>query len=170
MIIIQTGDIFQSDCSIITLPVNTVGVMGAGLVKNIPIKHHDFFIDYKIRCRTTYSSGMVRYPSLKIGEPYYYILPPHEFGTYKAFLVFPTKIHWKNKSQLEYITSGLKALKKLKPPIRGKIAIPLLGAGLGGLNQKLVIEIIIKQLKSHHRHFVLFVPKHLKKYSEELLK
>ena len=47
---------------------------------------------------------------------------------------FPTKKHWRSPSKLEYIELGLRDLVKIIHERRiGSIAIPPLGAGLGGL-------------------------------------
>jgi len=53
----------------------------------------------------------------------------------KYIINFPTKRHWKGKSRIEDIDSGLRALKEevLNRGIRS-IAIPPLGSGLGGLD------------------------------------
>lgn len=48
---------------------------------------------------------------------------------------FPTKRHWKNKSRIEDIQAGLKALvEELRRLKIQSVAIPPLGCGLGGLN------------------------------------
>jgi O-acetyl-ADP-ribose deacetylase (regulator of RNase III) len=48
---------------------------------------------------------------------------------------FPTKRHWKGKSQMADIQSGLKALaKEIRDRKINSIAIPPLGCGLGGLD------------------------------------
>ncbi len=58
---------------------------------------------------------------------------------------FPTKRHWRGKSRLEDIKSGLKALIKEVKRLKIKsIAIPPLGCGLGGLDWKVVRPLIEK--------------------------
>jgi O-acetyl-ADP-ribose deacetylase (regulator of RNase III) len=52
---------------------------------------------------------------------------------------FPTKRHWKGASKIEDITLGLVDLKKVISANNIKsIAIPALGAGLGGLDWQTV--------------------------------
>ena len=53
----------------------------------------------------------------------------------KYIINFPTKRHWRGKSRIEDIESGLEALVQeiLKRRI-GSIAVPPLGSGLGGLD------------------------------------
>ncbi len=53
----------------------------------------------------------------------------------KYIINFPTKRHWKGKSKIEYIESGLKALvRSVKEFNIQSIAVPPLGCGNGGLN------------------------------------
>jgi len=53
----------------------------------------------------------------------------------KFIINFPTKRHWRGKSRMEDINSGLKALvEEIRERGIRSIAIPLLGSGLGGLN------------------------------------
>jgi O-acetyl-ADP-ribose deacetylase (regulator of RNase III) len=48
---------------------------------------------------------------------------------------FPTKVHWRGKSRIEHIESGLEALVAEVRSLKiGSIAIPPLGSGLGGLD------------------------------------
>lgn len=52
----------------------------------------------------------------------------------KWIINFPTKKHWRNPSRLEWIREGLQDLRRVtgEREIRS-VAIPALGAGLGGL-------------------------------------
>jgi len=72
----------------------------------------------------------------------------------KYIINFPTKRDWRSKSQLEDIEMGLKDLiKKIKKLDIKSIAIPPLGAGLGGLNWedvKLTILNSFKELQNVH--------------------
>ena len=60
---------------------------------------------------------------------------------------FPTKNRWRKKSEMEYITAGLKDLVRVIRE-RGikKIAIPPLGCGLGGLDWSEVKPLIVDAL------------------------
>lgn len=50
-------------------------------------------------------------------------------------LLFPTKVHWKDLAELEYVESGLAAFRRTytKKGITS-VAFPKLGCGLGGLD------------------------------------
>lgn len=129
MITYLTGDIFNANINgnrvhALVNPVNTVGVMGKGLAlafkQNYPIN----FKLYKKACENN---------ELQVGK----IFTTVEKERY--IINFPTKQHWRAKSQLEWIINGLQDLRLfLKTQKITSIAIPALGAGLGGLDWALV--------------------------------
>ena len=121
MIIEMTGDIFSSKAQYITIPVNTVGIAGAGLAKQFALKFPVYLRQYQNLCDT----------GMKIGRVY--IL--HTYYP-KSVILFPTKRHWRNPSNVHDILLGLVDLddKLKRGVIRGTVAIPRLGCGLGGLN------------------------------------
>jgi O-acetyl-ADP-ribose deacetylase (regulator of RNase III) len=81
---------------------------------------------------------------VKIGEMYV----TKRLTGVKFIINFPTKIHWKEKSKLEYIEKGLKDLKRvIKDFGITSVAIPPLGCGLGGLKWSEVKQLIIEELK-----------------------
>lgn len=117
----KQGDIFQSECSTLVNPVNCVGVMGKGLAKQFAERYPYCVPTYMQACR----DGML-WPGR--------VLNSH--GLHKFVLHFPTKVHWRERSQLWYIESGLWAVRNhmLHDPSRsGTLAIPALGCGEGGL-------------------------------------
>jgi O-acetyl-ADP-ribose deacetylase (regulator of RNase III) len=62
---------------------------------------------------------------------------------------FPTKRHWRGKSRIEDIESGLRALSEETRRLGlQSIAVPPLGCGLGGLNWKVVRELILDEFKT----------------------
>lgn len=136
MISYLTGDIFDTDVQAIVNPVNTVGVMGKGLALAFKQKYPDNFKLYQTACKNN---------ELKVGQ---LLITEHHSG--KFIVNFPTKQHWRGKSQLQWITEGLIALKQfiIENHINS-IAIPALGSGLGGLDWTLVkieIEMILQDL------------------------
>jgi len=127
---LETFSILDSQCQALVNPVNCVGVMGAGLAFEFKSKYPDMFWDYKAHCE----SG-----SMHLGIVRYYPLD----GQY--ILNFPTKYHWRDKSKLEDIESGLDYLIGLSVGLKLKsIAFPLLGCGLGGLEPKPVVDLLLK--------------------------
>src|SRR5215218_6932182 len=60
---VRTGDLFTSSAHTLVNPVNTVGVMGAGLAAEFRRRFPDLDADYRRRC----AAGQVR-----LGQPYRY--------------------------------------------------------------------------------------------------
>jgi len=137
------GDIFQSDCEVWVNPVNTVGVMGAGLAKKFKDRYPAVFKDYAQTCKL----GVI-----KIGNV---IL--HEVDHPKFIASFPTKKHWKDSSRLSYILLGLQSLQ-LRVNEYGikSIAMPKIGCGLGGLDWEEVRPEIEKIFGEHPVRVVVY--------------
>ena len=78
----------------------------------------------------------------------------------KFIINFPTKRHWRGKSRMEDIDSGLKALaEEVRSRQIKSIAIPPLGSGLGGLSRADVrprIETALRALSDVH--IIVFEP------------
>jgi O-acetyl-ADP-ribose deacetylase (regulator of RNase III) len=117
---IITGDLFEVKAQTIVNPVNCVGVMGGGLAKEFASRYPDMLPKYKELCRDR---------RLRIGTLWMYEAAD------KWILNFPTKDHWRNPSELDYIRQGLTRFVE-GYAIRGveSIAFPMLGCGLGGLD------------------------------------
>ena len=120
MVYYIVGNIFNMQTQALVNPVNTVGVMGAGLALEFKRKFPQNFLRYKLAC----ASG-----DFGIGK----VLTTAEKG--KIIINLPTKEHWRNPSQLFYVKSGLDALVEFVRKERiESVALPLLGCGLGGLD------------------------------------
>lgn len=135
MIIEQIGNILNSTCDLIVIPVNTMGVMGKGLAKEFKDRYLLQASMYEKQCKYTKREG---------GDVF------RAIPEYK-FLFFCTKEHWKNPSKIEWIELGLYYLMDSLTPIilpakPLSIAIPPLGCGLGGLNWDDVYPLIQKYL------------------------
>lgn len=117
------GDILTAKTDALVNTVNCVGVMGRGIALQFKKAFPGNFKAYAAACkRNEVQTGrMFVYETGQLAGPRYIIN-------------FPTKVHWRGKSRLEYIESGLDALVAdiRRLGIRS-IAIPPLGSGLGGL-------------------------------------
>ncbi len=119
MITYVEGNIFSSPAQVIVNTVNTVGVMGKGIALEYKNRYPDMFARYREYCDTK---------QLVIGRLMLWYAPDH------WILSFPTKMHWRNPSKLDYIEQGLKkfvdtyAQKQIV-----SIAFPRLGCGNGEL-------------------------------------
>lgn len=140
MIIEQTGNILDSTCDLIVIPVNTMGVMGKGLAKEFKDRFNDLYHEYKRECIETHIGGDIFPLNYRYNTPYK-----------SWYWAFCTKENWQMKSKLEWIERGLQNIILLYPNNyvridRQTIAIPPLGCGLGGLNWDDVYPLIQKYL------------------------
>lgn len=130
MITYKTGDLFTEDCEAIVNTVNCVGVMGRGIALQFKKTYPDNFKVYAAACkRKEVEPGrMFVFETGRLMNPRYIIN-------------FPTKRHWRGNSRMEDIESGLAALAdEIRSRGIRSIAVPPLGAGLGGLDWSRVRE------------------------------
>jgi O-acetyl-ADP-ribose deacetylase (regulator of RNase III) len=124
MIEYVTGDILASDAEALVNTVNCVGIMGRGIALQFKNAFPENFKTYAKACdlEQVQPGRMFVFENNRLHEP-------------KYIINFPTKRHWKGKSRMADIESGLIALKHeiTERKIRS-IAIPPLGSGLGGLD------------------------------------
>lgn len=139
MIELTRGDIVQADADALVNTVNCVGVMGRGIALQFRKAFPDNYAAYRAICdRHELRPGRVLVHDLGRLQPPYYIIN------------FPTKRHWKGKSRMEDIESGLAALvEEVRRLGIRSVAVPPLGCGLGGLEWRRVrpkIETAFKAL------------------------
>lgn len=131
MIIEKHGNIFDSLCNTIVIPVNRVGVMGKGLALEAKKKYPKTFKEYRGLCLQ------------------------HEFGCLslhrewdnRNVLCLATKEHWREDSNIELIRKSLLRLMNHRQlSIIRSIAIPKIGCGLGNLNWDEIVYPLIKEI------------------------
>lgn len=124
MIKFVTGNLLDAKVEALVNTVNTAGVMGKGLALQFKKAFPANFKAYEALAR----SGKIEIGKMYVFEAGGIILP-------RYIINFPTKRHWRGASRLEFIEAGLKDLVRvvLDRKIRS-IAVPPLGAGLGGLS------------------------------------
>ncbi len=138
MINFLTGDLLQANAEALVNTVNTVGVMGKGIAlqfkEAFPHNNKEYIKACKSKELSTGKLLSVWDSNLLYGK--------------KLIINFPTKAHWRQPSEYEYIAQGLQALKELiKREHISSIAIPPLGAGNGGLDWAKVKPMITEALK-----------------------
>ncbi|MDD3436199.1 MAG: macro domain-containing protein [Candidatus Gastranaerophilales bacterium] len=140
MIKYTKGNILKEQTEAIVNTVNCVGVMGRGIALQFRELFPKNYKEYKIACK----NNEVQPGKMFIHQSNLLINP-------KYIINFPTKRHWKGKSSIKDIESGLYALaEEIKTLNIKSIAIPPLGCGLGGLDWQEVkekIEGILKDLE-----------------------
>lgn len=118
-----SGDILTADVQALVNTVNCVGVMGRGIALQFKNAFPANFAAYRIACahREVRPGRMFMFATDTITNP-------------RIIINFPTKRHWRDKSRIEDIAAGLKALAgEIRERKIASIAIPPLGSGLGGL-------------------------------------
>jgi O-acetyl-ADP-ribose deacetylase (regulator of RNase III) len=141
MLVKASGDIFESGADILVNPVNCVGVMGKGLALQFKTRYPNYFISYKRMC----DQGLLTPGAIS----HTYIASDG-----KILVSFPTKLHWRDSSQMEWIRSGLISMMdriEESYPDATTIAVPALGAGFGRLDPKEVGTLISEVLGSWQR-------------------
>ena len=134
MITIKVGDLFETDKDVLVNTINCVGVMGKGIALAFKKKYPKMFQDYKEACERK---------EIKPGTLY-----PYYENDKVVILNFPTKNHWRAKTKLEYVTSGLDWFVDNYENLKIKsIAFPALGCGNGGLSWDVVAPIMYDKLK-----------------------
>ena len=124
MIETTTGDILTADSEALVNTVNCVGIMGRGIALQFRKAFPDNFKAYEAVCKRH---------ELQPGQMF--VFETGQLTNPRYIINFPTKRHWKGKSQLTDIESGLKSLvvEVRRLGIRS-LAIPPLGCGQGGLD------------------------------------
>lgn len=136
---LTTGNIIDQQAEVLVNTVNCVGIMGKGIALQFKKAFPKNFNAYKSACdRNEVAPGHIFV--FETGELY----PRYIFN-------FPTKRHWRGKSKLEDIQSGMESLvTEINRLDIHSIAIPPLGSGLGGLDWDHVLPTIKKNLAELH--------------------
>lgn len=132
MIEITKGNLIETDAEALVNTVNCVGYMGKGIALQFKKAFPENFRVYEQACKKK---------QVKPGKMFVF-----ETGSMlnpKYIINFQTKRHWRGKSKLEDIESGLKALvKEIRERSIRSVAVPPLGCGLGGLDWEVVRPMI----------------------------
>ena len=146
----KNGDLLAEKADALVNAVNCVGNMGVGIALQFRKKWSENFRAYTVACRNgqLQPGRMFTFETRQLAPPRYIIN-------------FPTKRHWRSSSRLEDIDAGLGALVvEIRRLGLDSIAVPPLGAGLGGLPWKAVRERIERALGALPRlRVVVFGPR-----------
>lgn len=128
------GNIFNTKCQTIVNTVNCVGIMGKGIAFVHRLRYPKMYEEYKEHCK----NRLIQTGSL-------WLYTKQENAPW--ILNFPTKIHWKYPSKIEWIEQGLQKFEETyeKKGITS-IAFPLLGTHNGGLDSNEVKRLMDEYL------------------------
>ncbi|MEH6675804.1 macro domain-containing protein [Phenylobacterium sp.] len=120
MLTYRRTSVMDSPAQTLVNTVNCVGVMGKGIAKAFRERYPAMFAPYKRLC----DDKLLQPGKLWLWQ-----------GEDHAVLNFPTKIHWRNPSRIEWVELGLKKFVE-SYEARGitSISFPRLGCGNGGLD------------------------------------
>ena len=149
MIEYTEGNLLEANAEALVNAVNCVGVMGKGLALQFRQAFPENFEAYRQACQ-----------QLQLQPGRMFIFETRSKPGPQYIANFPTKRHWRGKSQIDDIDSGLKAIVEDVARLGiTSIAVPPLGCGLGGLNWgtiRLRIEQAFQPLPNVH--VLLFSP------------
>ena len=139
MIEYRTGDIFTMDAEALVNSVNCVSVMGRGIALQFKNLYPSNFKSYAAACeREEVQPGRM------------FVFETGQLTNPRYIINFPTKRHWRAKSRIGDIESGMKSLvEEITTRNIQSVAIPPLGSDLGGLqwlDVRPVIEAALQEL------------------------
>ena len=144
------GNLLQADAEALVNTVNTVGYMGKGIALQFKQAFPENFQAY---------SKAVRHGEVRPGQV---LTVPTGLVTNPRYIInFPTKRHWRGRSRMEDIESGLRALvEEIRRLGLRSIAVPPLGCGNGGLDWRDVRPRIVQALEPlSETRVMLFAPR-----------
>jgi len=148
MIEFTTGDILTADTEALVNTVNCVGVMGRGIALQFKNKFPDNFKAYETACKKQ-----------EVMPGRMFVFNTGELTFPRYIINFPTKRHWKGKSLIEDIESGLEDLARVISERNiQSIAVPPLGSGLGGLDWQKISVRIKNALQECNAHILVYEP------------
>ncbi|HVU89221.1 MAG TPA: macro domain-containing protein [Gemmataceae bacterium] len=148
MIEFVSGNLLEADAEALVNTVNCVGVMGKGIALQFKQAFPENTRAYERACRRKelQPGKMLVVPTGRVVNP-------------RFVINFPTKKHWKGKSRIEFINSGLAALThEIECRQIKSVAIPPLGCGNGGLNWSDVLPLIKNAFVHSSVHVLVFGP------------
>lgn len=126
------GNLLDADVDALVNTVNTVGVMGKGIALQFRRRFPDMFTAY---------ARAAKQREIRLGHMH--VWETGALGGPRFVINFPTKGHWRARSRLQDVESGLHDLARLVSDLGiTSIAVPPLGCGNGGLDWQQVRPLI----------------------------
>lgn len=149
------GDLFNAPEDYKVITINCVGAMGRGIALACKERFPKLYEDYRARCRRN---------EILIGNVYLY--------EQEKVILLPTKTHFKLRSEVSFVTTGIDALSRLALDINGSIAIPPLGMVNGWMRLKERGDIyhhLFRTLASGETDYAFYLPENLYQEAKKAL-
>src|SRR5215207_2447602 len=148
MIEFGEGNLLHADVEALVNTVNTVGVMGKGVALQFKQAFPANFAAYKRACD---------HHEVRLGRMF--VWDSHRPGARRYIINFPTKSHWRSRSRLADIETGLCDLVRQVTDLGiTSIALPALGCGNGGLDWNDVLPRITQALDPLPVRVIVYPP------------
>ena len=143
-----SGNLLEADVDALVNTVNTVGVMGKGIALQFKSAFPGNFKAYERACKEH---------CVRLGEMF--VFDAGQLMKPRWIINFPTKGHWRSRSKLADIETGLDDLRRVIDELGIKsIALPPLGCGNGGLDWSDVRPLIAAKLADLDAEVFVFPP------------
>lgn len=120
---VHQGNLLESNADALVNTVNTKGVMGKGIALQFKRAFPDNYKAYRAACE----AGEVQLGRM-------FVTATGRLDSPRLIINFPTKAHWKSRSRLRDVETGLRDLRRVLAENQvNSVALPPLGCGLGGL-------------------------------------
>ena len=147
MIKCVSGDFFEYEADIRINTVNCVGVMGAGVALEFKNRYPEMFRSYARACQNK---------EIAPGKPH--LWEDYSLFSHCTIVNLPTKLHWRDPSEYEYIEADLIWLREFLMYRDEVVTLPALGCGHGGLDWSIVKPKILHYLGDVKAKILLFEP------------
>lgn len=157
MITEAQGNLLEADVDALVNTVNTVGIMGKGIALQFRRAYPAMFAAYEHAAKKG---------DVQLGRMH--VWPTGAMAGPRYVINFPTKGHWRARSRLADIESGLRDLGNVVDELGIRsLAIPPLGCGNGGLDWEKVEPVIRTAFERQPNvHVVLYPPGRTPKASD----
>lgn len=123
----RTGSLLFTNADLVVIPVNCVGVMGAGLAKQAA--------ELEPRLVASLRMARMRPGDFRLLPSIRKLVTTARHQTYNLGFAFAaTKDDWRNPSQLIWIEKILQQMRNSAHLAEKTVGLPYLGCGLGGLS------------------------------------
>ena len=157
MLHIVEGNMFDDPMDYHVVTVNCLGVAGKGIALEAKRRYPQAMYQYRQKAlKGSYDPGHIYTQSTGVWRYNHPGRPVHQ----DQLILATTKAHWTDNSRMEWVHSILDELATFvqehdwDPPMT--VALPPLGAGLGGLNGASVLRAVRERFEFNHPHYAIY--------------